>query len=44
MDKMEEFTHPVELSDEELDLVAAAGGDCGCPLIDVDVTVVIVLN
>ena len=43
MDKMEEFTNPVELSDQELDLVAAGGG-CGCPLIDVDVTVIIVLN
>jgi len=43
MDKMEEFTHPVELSDQELDLVAAGGG-CGCPLIDVDVTVIIVLD
>jgi hypothetical protein len=26
MDKMEEFTRPLELSDEELDLVAAGGG------------------
>jgi hypothetical protein len=35
---MEELSHPVELSDAELDLVAAAGG-CGCPLIAVDVDV-----
>jgi hypothetical protein len=30
---MEELTHPVELSDEELELVAAGGGSgggCGC--------------
>jgi hypothetical protein len=33
MDKMEKLTHPVELSIEELDLVAAGwnqGGGCGC--------------
>ena len=27
MEKMDKFTHPIELSDEELDLVAAG---CGC--------------
>jgi hypothetical protein len=30
---MEDLTHPVELSDEELELVAAGGGSgggCGC--------------
>ena len=29
---MEKFTHPIELSDHELDLVAAGsgGGGCGC--------------
>lgn len=32
---MHELTHPVELRDEELDLVAAAGGS----LIDADVTI-----
>ena len=32
---MDERTHPVELTDEELDLVAAAGSE----LISVDVTV-----
>jgi hypothetical protein len=32
---MHELTHPVELRDEELDLVAAAGGS----LIDLDVDV-----
>jgi hypothetical protein len=26
---MEKFTHPIELSDQELDLVAAGSG-CGC--------------
>ncbi|MFL5237602.1 MAG: hypothetical protein ACJ8EL_08355 [Rhizomicrobium sp.] len=38
---MHEFTHPVELHDEQLDLVAAAGGGCGChgSLIDADVDV-----
>ena len=31
MEKMDKFTHPIELSDEELDLVAAGcGGGCGC--------------
>jgi hypothetical protein len=38
---MEELTHPVVLSDEELDLVAAAGGECGCrggEFISVDVS------
>ena len=36
MDNMEKLTHPIELSGEELDLVAAAGGsgsksgNCGC--------------
>jgi hypothetical protein len=32
MDNMEKLTHPIELSGEELDLVAAAGGSqrCGC--------------
>jgi len=32
---MDELTHPVELTDEELDLVAAGGAE----LISVDVTV-----
>ncbi|MFL5237603.1 MAG: hypothetical protein ACJ8EL_08360 [Rhizomicrobium sp.] len=32
---MHELTHPVELRDEELDLVAAAGGS----LVDLDVDV-----
>lgn len=27
---MEELTYPVELTDEELDLVAAGTGSCGC--------------
>jgi hypothetical protein len=40
---MRELTHPVELRDEELDLVAAAGGrhGCGChgSLISADVDV-----
>ncbi|QQO16281.1 hypothetical protein JJB99_09105 [Bradyrhizobium diazoefficiens] len=27
---MEEFATPVELTDEELDLVAAGSGSCGC--------------
>ena len=26
MEKMEKFTHPIELSDQELDLVAAGSG------------------
>jgi hypothetical protein len=31
MEKMDKFTHPIELSDEELDLVAAGcGSGCGC--------------
>jgi hypothetical protein len=33
MQEMTNFTHPIELSDKELDLVAAGGGkssDCGC--------------
>jgi hypothetical protein len=30
MDNMEKLTHPVELFDEELELVAAGGGGCGC--------------
>jgi hypothetical protein len=29
MEKMEKFTHPIELSDQELDLVAAGCGS-GC--------------
>jgi hypothetical protein len=33
--KIEKFTHPVELTDEELDLVAAGWGE----LVSVDVTV-----
>ena len=33
MDKMEKLTHPVELSDEELELVAAGS------LVDVDVDI-----
>jgi hypothetical protein len=39
---MRELTHPVELRDEELGLVAAAGGSrchCNGSLIDVDVDV-----
>jgi hypothetical protein len=28
MEKMEKFTHPIELSDHELDLVAAGSGGC----------------
>ena len=28
MEKMEKFTHPIELSDQELDLVAAGSGCC----------------
>jgi hypothetical protein len=38
---MHELTRPVELRDEQLDLVAAAGGRCGChgSLIDADVDV-----
>ncbi|MCK1479419.1 hypothetical protein ACVW1A_004865 [Bradyrhizobium sp. LB1.3] len=28
--EMTTFTHPIELSDEELDLVAAGNGGCGC--------------
>jgi hypothetical protein len=35
MEKTEKFTHPVELTDEELDLVAAGWGE----LISVDVNV-----
>ncbi len=35
MDKMEKLTHPVELSDEELELVAAGHGS----LVDVDVDI-----
>ena len=27
---MEKLTHPIELSGEELDLVAAGWNDCGC--------------
>jgi hypothetical protein len=33
MQEMTKFAHPIELSDQELDLVAAggnSGGDCGC--------------
>ena len=30
MDNMEKLTHPIELFDEELDLVAAGNGGCGC--------------
>ncbi|WFU74814.1 hypothetical protein [Bradyrhizobium sp. CB2312] len=30
MQEMTKFAHPVELSNEELDLVAAAGGNYGC--------------
>jgi hypothetical protein len=33
MQEMTHFTHPIELSDQELDLVAAGGGrssECGC--------------
>jgi hypothetical protein len=33
MKEMTNFTHPIELSDSELDLVAAGGGrssECGC--------------
>ena len=31
MDNMEKLTHPIELSGEELDLVAAGwNNDCGC--------------
>ena len=33
MDNMEKLTYPIELSGEELDLVAAGGGNrqpCGC--------------
>jgi len=30
MDNMEKLTHPVELFDEQLDLVAAGNGGCGC--------------
>jgi hypothetical protein len=33
MQEMTSFTHPIELSDKELDLVAAGGnkgGGCGC--------------
>jgi hypothetical protein len=39
---MRELTHPVELHDEQLDLVAAAGGHgCGCDgsLIEADIDV-----
>jgi hypothetical protein len=28
MEKMEKLTHPIELSDQELDLVAAGSGCC----------------
>lgn len=28
MERMEKFTHPIELSDHELDLVAAGSGGC----------------
>jgi hypothetical protein len=55
MPKMTTFSHPVELSDEELDLVAAAGGgsssECGCSngdqqfgLVNVDTGDINVLN
>lgn len=33
MQEMTKFAHPIELSDQELDLVAAGGGqsrECGC--------------
>ena len=30
MDNMEKLTHPIELSGEELDLVAAGWSNCGC--------------
>lgn len=30
MQEMTNFSHPIELSIEELDLVAAGGGRCGC--------------
>lgn len=30
MQDMTIFSHPIELSDNELDLVAAAGNQCGC--------------
>jgi hypothetical protein len=40
---MEELTHPVELTNEELDLVAAGGGD-GSALVNVEPTIVIADN
>ena len=30
MQEMTNFTHPIELSNEELDLVAAGWSNCGC--------------
>ena len=34
---MEELTHPVELSDEELELVAAGGGECRAPVLEIEI-------
>lgn len=47
MDNMEKLTHPIELFDEELELVAAGGGGgCGCDgsLINVETGNINVLN
>jgi hypothetical protein len=49
MEKMDKFTHPIELSDEELDLVAAGcGGGCGCgcdpALVSVEIGDITLLN
>ena len=41
---MEELTHPVELTNEELDLVAAGGGGDGSALVNVEPTIVIADN
>jgi hypothetical protein len=45
MEKMDKFTHPIELSDEELDLVAAGWG-CGCDraLVSVETGDITLLN
>jgi hypothetical protein len=44
MDNMEKLTHPVELFDEELDLVAAGGGGGGDGSALVNVENVSILN
>jgi hypothetical protein len=44
MDNMEKLTHPVELFDEELDLVAAGGGGRGDGSALVNVENVSILN